>query len=651
MKTSNQTEQELREHSDRLEKSFKEDISRLDNLVKESKKAAATQVLEISDRVKAANEEVDMMKDRVKDAQEHEQKAVADAERSKTELEIATKSHEDMQQQMARDMTTLRKELQDMRNKQKIYGESRTKMEMETMNARLEATKAENELNKLSEWSKEVEAKLSAEKEESRKWKKEATEHERDLKKAQMKRVELDEGIAKKQAAIEKLTKDMQKLEREGLVEVRRMRVTLQAAEQELAEVKPLIPLLQKELADSKTAFERQQASTNDTVNGLLEELRNTEDTLSAERKKATHDADTYRYKLNTLEAELERAKEHIESFNINDKKRGNEQDMRVLQLEQELQHIKDMVAKKESRVEDLEKQRQSDRNRIHELKESLTNAEKAILDGKTTLELEQAQRRRLESRLKVAQATQGAEHSGSSTLGLSVTSPSNLEGISRSDASTSDQEMSSIEKRTKMLYGDHVDTSEPAYDKMNGSAQQEQDIGTGVLDAATALSAIGAGEDREDYGSQTHDTRELENHRQRIMRSGIAGDDEDFMAEQANPPMQAFLSSSSSAPGGIEVGNSGSTLSQDDPNQNSPRSGNSSIERMQSAIAARSIAEGNKASIKASSIQRQQERRKRLEDELAMGLAAESEGGGSRPGTGDKKGLGGQRARTCRRR
>lgn len=636
LKTSNQTEQELREHSNRLEKSFKEDISRLDSLVKESKKAAATQVLEISDRVKAANEEVDMMKTRVKDAKEHEEKAIADAERSKTELEIATKSHEDMQQQMARDMTTLRKELQDMRNKQKIHNESRTNMEMETMNARLEATKAENELNKVSEWAKEVEMKLNAEKEEARRWKKEATEHERDLKKVQMKRVELEEGLAKKQAAVERLTKDMQKLEREGLVEVRRMRVSLQAAEQEVSEMKPLIPLLQKELADSKSAFERQQTSTNDTVNGLLEELRNTEDTLSAERKKAGHDVDTYRYKLNTLEAELERAKEHIENFNINDKKRGSEQDMRVLRLEQELQHIKDMVAKKEGRVEELEKQRQSDRNRIHELKENLSNAEKAILDGKTTLELEQAQRRRVEARLKVAQAAHGHEHTASPGMGVTGSSPISLR-TPREGTDAAEHEMSTTEKRTKMLYGDQVDNAEPAYDAMDGS--NDDGFGTGVLDAASALSAIGVGEDRHNDPSG-HDTSELEKQRQRIMQTGIAGDDDDFMAESANPPMQAFLHSSSSAPGGIGTGGSSSAGSQDDPNQRSPRADNSSIERMQSAIAARGAAEGNKASMKAASLQRQQERRKRLEEELAMGRAAESAGEGSRPGTGDKKGM-----------
>ena len=107
---------------------------------------------------------------------------------------------------------------------------------------------------------------------------------------------EAEEAIVKKQAALERMTKDMAKLERDGLVEVRRMRVNLQVAEQELNEVKPLIPLLQKELAETKAAHERTQASTNETVNGLLEELRTTEDTLSGERKKQGHDLEQYRY-------------------------------------------------------------------------------------------------------------------------------------------------------------------------------------------------------------------------------------------------------------------------------------------------------------------------------------------------------------------
>ena len=144
----------------------------------------------------------------------------------------------------------------------------------------------------------------------------------------------------------------------------------------------------------------------------------------------------------------------------------------------------------------------------------------------------------------------------------------------------------------------------------------------------------------RDPYG---HDTVELEKQRAKIMQSGIAGDDDDFMAEKANPPMQAFLSSSSSAPGGIGInGNgNGSADSQDDPNQRSPRGGNSSIARMQSAIAARSVAEGNKASMKAASMQRQIERRRRLEDEMAMGGSpGHAGGGGSRPGTGDRKGM-----------
>ena len=41
LKTYAQTEGELRAHADRLESSFKEDIARLDSLVKESKKGSA----------------------------------------------------------------------------------------------------------------------------------------------------------------------------------------------------------------------------------------------------------------------------------------------------------------------------------------------------------------------------------------------------------------------------------------------------------------------------------------------------------------------------------------------------------------------------------------------------------------------------------
>ncbi len=47
-----------------------------------------------------------------KDAQDHEKKALQESETAKAEKEIAVKQHEEMQQQMAKDMTAMRRELQ-----------------------------------------------------------------------------------------------------------------------------------------------------------------------------------------------------------------------------------------------------------------------------------------------------------------------------------------------------------------------------------------------------------------------------------------------------------------------------------------------------------------------------------------------------------
>ena len=213
-------------------------------------------------------------------------------------MEIGAKSHEDMQQQMAKDMTTMRRELQENRSKQKISSESRTKMEMEVMAARMEATKAENEVVKMTEWCREIDVKMTQTNADNQKFKQERNELDRDYKKLRMKHVELEESIAKKSAANEAYQKDMAKLEREGLAQTRTLRLQLQAAEQEAQELKIQVPLLQKELLDGKGSFEKMQGSTNETVNGLLEELRNTEDALSTERRKSQLEIDTMRGKV-----------------------------------------------------------------------------------------------------------------------------------------------------------------------------------------------------------------------------------------------------------------------------------------------------------------------------------------------------------------
>jgi len=590
--TAVQSQEELRAHANRLESSFKEDIGRLDGLVKESKKAAAHQVLEISDRVKTANEEVEIVRAQMKHAADNEKKAVEKMETVRVQMELGARSHEDMQQQMAKDMTTMRRELQENRTKSKISSESRTKMEMEVMNARMEATKAENEVVKMTEWCREIDVKMTQANADSQNLKLERNDLDRDYNKLKLKHVEMEESVSKKSAANEAYQKDMAKLEREGLAQTRTLRLQLQASEQEAQEMKVQIPLLQKELLDGKGSFEKMQGSTNETVNGLLEELRNTEDALSTERRKSQLEVDTMRSKVHELTTNLEKANEHIRENVDRSKSSSHDREVRVLQLEQELERIKQAVILKESRMDELEKQHQADRGRITEMKGNLDSAERSIADGRTTLELEQAQRARLEIRIKAfTEADRIKAETGQFSPRSSTFVEDNALGLGLGLAP------SSIEKRTQLLYGD-VGEPEPAYDDVqsseshNNNSNRANSARAYTLDHESTIDVIG-----EDAKKASPVSKNLK----KILETGIAGDDDDFMAmEQNNPHLRSNPNPNPSFDH-LEV--------PDKFRRGEAMQGSPAVDRVSQALAARAAAESSKANLKLANQRRQDDR------------------------------------------
>ena len=74
----------------------------------------------------------------------------------------------------------------------------------------------------------------------------------------------------------------------------------------------------------------------------------------------------------------------------------------------------------------------------------------------------------------------------------------------------------STTEKRTKMLYGDHEDAAEPAYDDMYA--------GAAILDSTSTLHAVGVTGSEDNGGSIDRGADDV---RRRIIETGIAGDDE----------------------------------------------------------------------------------------------------------------------------
>jgi hypothetical protein len=70
--------------------------------------------------------------------------------------------------------------------------------------------------------------------------------------------------------------------------------------------------------------------------------------------------------------------------------------------LEREVERLREGVSSRDGRINELEKQRQTDRLKLHEMREKLDAAERNAVDSRANTELEQAQKKMLESRLRM---------------------------------------------------------------------------------------------------------------------------------------------------------------------------------------------------------------------------------------------------------
>lgn len=170
--------------------------------------------------------------------------------------------------------------------KAKIVLENKTRVEMEVITVRGELTRLEADLQRSMEQSKSLETHLSSAKEQLSTSLSTIEQLTESCNKYKGLNSELDETVQRKNKAIESLKEDMVKMERDSLIEIRRLRLQMTSAEQEINELRPMIPLLQKEASDTKANALKLQANNSGTVNGLLEEVRKAEDNLNKERKK-----------------------------------------------------------------------------------------------------------------------------------------------------------------------------------------------------------------------------------------------------------------------------------------------------------------------------------------------------------------------------
>ena len=100
-------------------------------------------------------------------------------------------------------------------------------------------------------------------------------------------------------------------------------------------------------------------------MNGLLEELKNTENALSNERKKSVNEAEKNHARMMELQNHIDRLRENVENTENKSKADRNDNVLKLMQAEAELERTRSILMSKDSRLEELEKQHQIDRSKV----------------------------------------------------------------------------------------------------------------------------------------------------------------------------------------------------------------------------------------------------------------------------------------------
>ena len=401
VKMAGRKEKELRDTATRLDAQFRENIAKLEVMVKESKKTAAAQVAEISNRVKSAVDEAEECRRERDKLVESERYALQEVEKYKTEIELLKRSHDDMQLQMARESAAMKQELSDSRGKMKLMQESKSKTDTETMRVRLDQTRLENETARLKEIIKDHETKGAAAAQDLVDIRSELAKVNELYRNSKARVIDFEQKDLRRDKKVEDAMEEMARMENQHKMEQRRLRVARENMESEANELRGMLSRVQKEAADAKANLTKVQTSSNSTINGLLEELKKTEETLSKERRKGQSEIMEYHSRIGELQTSLEQTKDSMEEDLAKTKSAVSNKEHRLIQLEGENTRMRNAMNDKDDRIMELERGRQADRSKMMELKDAVASKESALDSCRTELELEQGLRQRLEAKVK----------------------------------------------------------------------------------------------------------------------------------------------------------------------------------------------------------------------------------------------------------
>ena len=320
LKAANRDEQNLRDESVKMERLFKEEVHRLEVLVKESKREAVSQVAQLSGNLKVASEEIASLKAHIEDILTAEKNAVVEVDNLRNVIILKTQAYEYSEGKLTDEIALLKAELNVTMEKLQRSSEVNAQLEIEKANLAQSTISNRSDLEKLRGKCSEIEIQLRDEKGEREQLKAKLASTLEAYNSMKLKYVEVNEAFLRQTKDYEDLHEAYSRAEREGMAEARGLRVTLSTANIEIKDLKSLLDNLRQELTDSKTSLARLQSSSSSTIAALSDELRNTEDRFGEYRKASQGEQNELHQRIIELSSAFERSKESLEEALVKSK-------------------------------------------------------------------------------------------------------------------------------------------------------------------------------------------------------------------------------------------------------------------------------------------------------------------------------------------
>jgi chromosome segregation ATPase len=398
-------EEQWNEKLKKNEARVQEEMNKLEVQAREVRKTGSQQVLDLSKQLKIAFDDCEELRRQIANMTEQQQRVEQEKERLRSDLNKQNTTFQDDRDSFEREIQTLKRDLQEHRNKFKQVSEIKTRIEMELISLRMESGKQETELSKMQDRYKAQESEFNSLLEKQRQTQLQLETSTQQKTQLTSRVADLETTLQTKDRAMDTLHADMLQLERDGLTEIRRLRLLASSAEQENNELKLLKEHYEREAAETRQQHQRQQSQTSATVSNLREELRLAEETLAKEKRTKTNDIEELRRILRDSEKEKEKIRSELEEQQHKQRSERVEREHRMESLSEETERLRGVLRDRELAVEELEAQLHTQKRRYAELQDRLDrNEQDTVNEHLARLDVEIKERKKAEAKQRALQ-------------------------------------------------------------------------------------------------------------------------------------------------------------------------------------------------------------------------------------------------------